>query len=64
MVSKLIKRIFHKHVWDKWEVVSMECLTIHNLERKCTKCNKKEKYNGMVETCITTGNKSPYIYKH
>jgi hypothetical protein len=58
-------RWFHKHKYTNWSEVGIKTehlITLTILERTCKKCGKKEIYEGLVNVCVITGEKTPYIY--
>lgn len=61
---KNIKCFFGFHKFSKWKHVGMIGKYQERLKKICTNCGKLDIYHGMVETCIETGEKSPYIFKN
>lgn len=55
---------FGFHKFGKWESVGMIGNNNEKLKRKCFNCGKLDFYNGMVEKCIESGEKSPYVFKN
>lgn len=52
------------HSYSKWEHVGMKGKYEEKLKRRCINCGKLDYYDGIVETCIETGEKSPYVFKN
>ena len=55
----------HKHKYNKWEYIGEEDFDLTSLtilERKCKKCDKVDRYIGLVNICVETGKRKPYIY--
>ena len=53
---------FLGHKWSQWtHVGGYKSNTI--LKRKCLRCHKEHPYMGMIETDISSGEKSPYTFK-
>ena len=55
---------FGVHKFGKWEHIGMRGRYQERLKRRCGNCGELEFYDGMVETCIETGEKSPYVFKN
>jgi phage FluMu protein Com len=65
-IIKMMKNIWCRlgsHKYYKWKLVKEYGIT-DELERKCSRCGEVDKYSGMIEVCIVSGDKSPYIFKH
>jgi len=56
-------KCFFGHKFSKWIFVKEVNRIDDELHRTCKKCGRLEKYIGMTEECIVTGEKSPYTYK-
>lgn len=55
---------FNIHKYGDWEHVGMLKSYQEELKRQCKNCDKFDHYRGFTETCVTTGKKSPYVFKH
>jgi hypothetical protein len=52
------------HKYGDWVHVGMLSNHQEKLKRRCKNCGELDIYKGFTETCITTGKKSPYVFKH
>lgn len=55
---------FNIHKYGDWEHIGILNRHQEKLKRRCKRCGELDYYKGFVETCITTGKKSPYVFKH
>lgn len=63
MLSKILC-FLNIHKYGDWEYVGELNSHQEHLKRICKTCGKIDNYKGFTETCITTGKKSPYVFKH
>lgn len=64
MVGKNIKCLLGFHDFSKWELIGMNNRFKQKLKRRCKNCGKLDFYEGMVNICIETGEKTPYVHKN
>lgn len=61
---KNILCFFGFHKFSNWEHIGMLGKYKERLKRRCKNCGKLDFYDGLVETCIKTGEKKPYKFKY
>ena len=54
-------KCYFKHNFTKWKQIGKADFK-DILKRRCVRCDKIEKYTGLTNVCIVTGEKTPYIF--